>query len=371
MIEDRDRLIAIARLSHDLIVDCQDAHGAYPASPTFSAYRGYSWLRDGAFTAEGVSRFGDVESANAFHDWVTARLADRRSQVDRLVAQRGEGVIPTVAEMLPTRFPTEDHAEPDTWWNFQTDGYGTWLWSVVTHAERHAEPLERWRAGIEVAADYASAFWDLPCYDWWEENVDQRHGSTLGALFGGLSAVARSTAIDQPRVAAAAAAAERIRQLILTEGLADDGARLAKWLGGDACDASLASCIVPFAIIAVEDPVAGATIDAISENLDVSGGVHRYLADEFYGGGQWPLLSCLLGWNQAVRGDVDGALAHLRWSADQLSPEGQFPEQVPHHLLHPEHRDRWVGEWGPVATPLLWSHGMYLILADELGLLGE
>lgn len=26
---------------------------------------------------------------------------------------------------------------------------------------------------------------------------------------------------------------------------------------------------------------------------------------------------------------------------------------------------------GPVALPLLWSHGMYLILADELGLLTD
>ena len=29
----------------------------------------------------------------------------------------------------------------------------------------------------------------------------------------------------------------------------------------------------------------------------------------------------------------------------------------------------WVARWGAVASPLLWSHGMYLILADELGLL--
>ena len=27
----------------------------------------------------------------------------------------------------------------------------------------------------------------------------------------------------------------------------------------------------------------------------------------------------------------------------------------------------WEERWGPVATPLLWSHAAYLILADELG----
>jgi hypothetical protein len=36
-------------------------------------------------------------------------------------------------------------------------------------------------------------------------------------------------------------------------------------------------------------------------------------------------------------------------------------------LLHPGSRNEWVARWGTVASPLLWSHGMYLILADELG----
>jgi GH15 family glucan-1,4-alpha-glucosidase len=101
----------------------------------------------------------------------------------------------------------------------------------------------------------------------------------------------------------------------------------------------------------------------------VAGGVHRFAADVFYGGGQWLLLSCLLGWNRAVVGDRDGALRSLVWAADHAQPSGDMPEQVADHLLHPEHRDEWLTRWGPVACPLLWSHGMYLILADELGLL--
>ncbi|MDQ3788570.1 MAG: glycoside hydrolase family 15 protein, partial [Actinomycetota bacterium] len=62
-------LTDLARRSHEVITRYQDAGGAYPASPTFSAYRGFAWLRDGSFTAEGISRYGDVGSANRFHDW--------------------------------------------------------------------------------------------------------------------------------------------------------------------------------------------------------------------------------------------------------------------------------------------------------------
>jgi isomaltose glucohydrolase len=47
---------------------------------------------------------------------------------------------------------------------------------------------------------------------------------------------------------------------------------------------------------------------------------------------------------------------------------GDLPEQVDHHLLHPDSRAEWIARWGSVASPLLWSHGMYLILADELGI---
>jgi GH15 family glucan-1,4-alpha-glucosidase len=54
--------------------------------------------------------------------------------------------------------------------------------------------------------------------------------------------------------------------------------------------------------------------------------------------------------------------------AAQANADGDLPEQVPTHLLNPASRQEWVHRWGVVATPLLWSHGMYLILADELGL---
>ena len=36
------------------------------------------------------------------------------------------------------------------------------------------------------------------------------------------------------------------------------------------------------------------------------------------------------------------------------------------HLLHPEFEQFWIDKWGPVATPLLWSHAMFLRLEAEL-----
>lgn len=357
----------IAQRSREIIARHQHPNGAYPASPSFSAYRGYSWLRDGAFIAEGMSRAGEVASASAFHDWVAAQLGERRGQVDELLRRSAAGEELSPSDMLPTRFAIEPGGEPDTWWNFQTDGYGMWLWAVLEHADRHALDVGRWRDGILVAADYATGFWSVACYDWWEENVDRRHVSTLGALYGGLRAVQREGVLDDARRAAAARAAVGIRELVLGEGVADG--RLAKWLGAEAVDASLAACVVPFGLVSAGDPIGGATLDAVTAQLDVDGGVHRYTADVFFGGGQWLLLSGLLGWNEAAAGDTEGAWRHLRWMASHVVGDAEMPEQVDDHLLHPEHRQEWIDRWGPVATPLLWSHGMFLILAAELGLL--
>ena len=366
---ERRALAALAARSHVVITTHQHAGGAYPASPTFSAYAGYAWLRDGAFIAEGVSRYGDVVSVNRFHDWANTVLSRRRGQVDDLVvaADRGEQ-IPNEA-MLPTRFTLDGDDGSDPWWDFQTDGYGAWLWSAVTHARRHGLDLGQLQSGINVAVDYLTAFWDRPCYDWWEEHVEHRHASTLGAIHGGLRAVLDAGVLDPDRSQQATGAAGAIRALVSSKGIADG--HLTKWLGSKTVDGSLPACIVPFGLLDPTDPVALKTLDAVARDLDVDGGVHRFRTDVFYGGGQWPLLSALLGWNRAVQGDPTAALRHLRWVAAQSTPDGQLPEQVPTHLLHPQSRAEWVDRWGAVATPLLWSHGMYLILADELGLTHE
>ncbi len=114
-----------------------------------------------------------------------------------------------------------------------------------------------------------------------------------------------------------------------------------------------------------------ATVSAVEDELCVGGGVHRYRADTFYGGGQWPLLTAFLGWYHAAAGRRDEALAAAAVDRRPGDAGGELPEQVGHHLLAPEREQEWIERWGTVATPLLWSHGMYLTLAAELGLVGS
>ena len=362
--EEQARLTQLARASVELILRLQDESGAYPASPSFSAYRGYSWFRDGAFIADAMSSAGEIDSASRFFDWCAGILTDRSALVAEIVARAGTADPVPDQQMLATRFTFAGEEGNDDWWDFQLDGYGTWLWAVVEHANRHGLSLDRWRSAIELSVDYLCSSWPRACFDWWEEEVEEVHVSTLGCIAAGLAAAAPS--LDDARNAASSAAVSEIQARIRDEGLADG--HLAKWLGSTAVDASLLSIIHPLGVFAADEPIGTATIAAIDKQLNFGGGVHRYLADSFFGGGQWPLLSCMLGLAFAAAGERDRALDQLRWAAHTATARGELPEQVAEHLLAPEKQQEWIDRWGTVATPLLWSHAMYIRLAVELGL---
>lgn len=362
-----DALADLARSSVSLIISLQHPSGAYPASPTFSAYQGYSWFRDGAFIADGVSSAGAVDSASRFFDWCQRMLVERRSRITEIVEAAAAGRPLPDENMLPTRFTMEGAEGDDDWWDFQTDGYGTWVWAAVAHADRHGLDIARWRDGIALSVDYLAATWSRPCYDWWEEHREQVHVSTLLCIVAGLEAAVRSAAVDGDRADAARGAAAAARDLVTRRGVHDG--HLSKWLGSTDVDGSLSAAIAPLGVIDATSPLGRASIRAVDDALDVGGGVHRFLFDTFYGGGQWPLLSCMLGLAYAAAGDRPAALARLQWAARTVTPEGYLPEQVSDHLLAPERRAEWIERWGDVATPLLWSHAMFVRLAIELGII--
>ncbi|MDO9589832.1 MAG: glycoside hydrolase family 15 protein [Microcella sp.] len=361
------RLADLASRSVTLIEGLQHESGAYPASPTFSAYQGYSWFRDGAFIADGMSAAGAVDSASRFFDWCGRMLDQSRDRVADIVAAEAAGSPLPDDQMLATRFTVDGREGDDPWWDFQTDGYGTWVWACIAHADRHGLSVDRWADGIRLSVDYLLATWSRPCYDWWEESAAEVHVSTLGCIVAGLEAAAGAAVLEPAAEAAARETAHAARTLMAERGIHDG--HLSKWLGSTTVDASLAAVIAPLAVIEATSPLGLASIRAIENELTVDGGVHRYLLDTFYGGGQWPLLSCFLGLAHARAGDRDAALGLLTWAAGTETTDGFMPEQVPDHLLDASRRDEWIDRWGPVATPLLWSHAMYVRLAVELDVL--
>lgn len=340
----------------------QAPSGAYFASPTFSQY-GYCWLRDGTWIAYGMDCSGDHASARAFYTWVGATLTAHAPQVDALLAKLDRGETPQETDYLPTRFTVDGDPGTDDWWDFQLDGYGTWLWGLVAHVEATGDRAlwDSLRPAVDLTVRYLAALWQSPNYDCWEEFRNEVHLSTLAALYGGLAAVDRYAPGSVPD-----GLPDAIRAFVLTDGIAEDG-HFMKFLGHDAVDASLLWLAVPYGLIPVDDPRFAATLAKIERDITrPDGGVYRYAADTYYGGGEWVLLTAWQGWTYALLGREDDARRMLAWCEAQATPAGELPEQVSAHTLDVTYYPEWEARWGPVACPLLWSHAMILILKSVL-----
>ena len=107
-------LADLRRASVETILAGQAPSGGYVASPTFPPY-GFSWLRDGSFIADAMSRVGEVESAEAFFGWVAGS--------SRAGSLRGP-------------LHLEGERDESEWPHRQHDGWGS-SWALREHAARH------------------------------------------------------------------------------------------------------------------------------------------------------------------------------------------------------------------------------------------
>ncbi|HWL97413.1 MAG TPA: glycoside hydrolase family 15 protein [Nocardioidaceae bacterium] len=355
----------LAERSIALIADAQHPSGAFPAATSFAPYA-FCWFRDGSFIADGMSAAGRHDAADAFHAWCAALLRREEPAVARAVAAAEAGTTLPDHAYLPARYSLDGSRHEDDWWNFQVDGYGTWLWALERHLHRTGATATAYAEAIETTVRYLVGLGRLTCRDWWEEHRDQTHVSTLAGVHAGLVSAVRMGTLDEAQAAAATAVAEGARDDVLERGTRDG--HLVKWLDtSDEVDGSLVAVGALYEMIPPDGPLAAATVAAVEKQLTSAAvsGVHRYPSDTFFGGGQWPVLTCLLAWHHARAGRPDRAAELLDWVAGTADAAGDLPEQVS-PLLAPERLEEWLERWGPSARPLLWSHGMFLAAREAL-----
>jgi isomaltose glucohydrolase len=335
----------------------QASSGAFVASPSFPTY-GYAWLRDGSFCAHALDVVGERAAAAAFHGWVARSVEEHRPLIESAVARIAGGDTPSAEEMPPARYTLDGDRErtegDEPWPNFQVDGYGMWLWSLEGHID--GTPLDAaLTETVRMVARYLDSSWRLKCFNCWEEYDDGEHASTLAAVVAGLESAARLLGEDEFD-ASAVAVRRRLLDAFVVDGRFRRGPR------DDRVDGSLLWLSVPFGVLPPDDPRVQATIGAVEVSLaGPGGGVYRYLGDTYYGGGQWLLLTSSLAWHLAVAGERANALELNEWVKACALPNGDLPEQVTDHAQEAAMVDPWVRRWGPIATPLLWSHAMQLI----------
>jgi GH15 family glucan-1,4-alpha-glucosidase len=360
--------------SIDIILENQSASGGYVASPNFPTYH-YCWFRDGSFTAHAMDLAGQHESARRFHQWVAGRVNERGELVRAGLAKARSGKTLSKSEILHTRYRL-DGTDDDSgdWPNFQLDGFGTWLWALREHHRHNPDaPLSRELLdAADLVADYLTELWRYPCYDCWEEFPEFVHPHTLAAIYAGLKAHTELTGSEH------GPAADAIRSQLVAG--AETLGYFTKFPDSPAVDASLLGLAVPYAVIGLDDPLMLKTIEQIEATILRDGGLHRYAGDSYYGGGAWILLTAWLGWYyvelSARRPDLGTSLepkirACRAWIESRADGELNLPEQVAENLNDPSYYPAWVGRWGDIASPLLWSHAKYVILRHKLAALGS
>jgi isomaltose glucohydrolase len=345
--------------SSRLLRETQDPGGAWPASPRFAPY-GFSWFRDGCFVAEGADAAGLHDEARRFHDWCADVLRRERPAIETVVRALAAGDPVDDTAYLPARYRLDGTRQVDDWWNFQVDGYGTWLWSLERHLGRTRSAAALFADAIEPAVRYLLATGRGTCRDWWEENRDHTHVATLAGVASGLEAAVRMGTLDGELATAAHQEAGLAGADIVQDGIRSG--RLVKWLGGADIDASLVAVSALYDVFAIDHPVITETVAAVEDRL-TDGGVHRYENDTFYGGGQWPVLACLLAQHHARAGDPPRAAQLIDWVVSTADEDLLLPEQVGPRLA-PDRLAEWEERWGPSAHPLLWSHGMFLAAVE-------
>jgi GH15 family glucan-1,4-alpha-glucosidase len=365
-----------------IILEHQAENGAYVASPSFTNYL-FCWLRDGSYIAYAMDQAGQHASAEGFYRWVNQTIARHAYKVDQLEQQLAEQVPPAELSVLHTRFLLNgDEEDPESkWGHFQIDGYGTWLWGLCNHVRMTGNYglLREFRESINCSIRYLKLTWQLPNYDCWEEHPEYIHPYSLAAVYGGFKEVADlvEAGIYQDCPYPVAEYAAELKSYLMQYAVGDGrfvkhiapavGKKTPQPLVAPGVDASLMGFSVPYQVVEPANPLFTRTLAEMQKNLvRADGGVYRYKADTYYGGGEWLLLSAWLGWCYTVTGNIAEAERLLRWVERCADADGNLPEQVTAHPLAAGKYQEWVDAWGKVASPLLWSHAMYIILSVEL-----
>jgi alpha,alpha-trehalase len=323
-------------------------NGSLVAAPTSSLpapiggvrnwdYR-YTWIRDAAFTVFAMRRIGFADEADAFLGWVLD--AFEQSQQPRIMYDLDGGPVP--AEWEDPELEGYLGSAPVRWGNGaadqrQHDVYGEVL-DCADQWVRGGGQLEPalWTA-LAALAETAGQAWRQPDQGIWEVRSEGRVFTYSAAMCQVAldRAAAIGTRLELPGpVSAWAAAADKLRQVIVDQAWDQDAQTLSEHLdGGGSLDASLLA--LPLRqVVPADHPRMVATATAVAERLSAGGGLlYRYLHDDSPDGiagdeGAFLLCSFWLADNLAMQGRLDEAEELYASLCSRASPLGLLPEQI-------------------------------------------
>lgn len=353
-------MINFRQRSIDIILQNQHHTGSYVSCPNYERYKN-CWVRDGSYIAYAMDVAGYHDSSNRYFDWTNAIIMKYSNKIAKIIYRTKENKVLLNSDYLSQRYTLDGEEVDDEWPNFQLDGFGVWLWSMCKHIQitNDSTLYLKYNVSINLITQYLLNLWNKPCYDCWEEKENNIHTSTLACIYGGLKEVNRF--IEDKDIENVI---NDIRKFILKNSVKNN--RLTKYVNSSDVDGSLLWAVVPFNVFNIEEDVIHNTVKDIEMQLLMDGGVYRYKGDVYYGGGQWLILSCWLGWYYTLKGEKTKAINQIKWVESNIDNMGYIPEQNLDKVMDTDYKDKWNELWGEVASPSLWAHAMYIVLCEAL-----
>lgn len=122
-------------------------------------------------------------------------------------------------------------------------------------------------------------------------------------------------------------------------------------------DISLLSVLIPFNIFEEGNSILKNTVQEIEKTLKLpNGGYLRYQNDNYIGGNAWIISSLWLSLYYIKSGNIKRAREIFDWVTEHADNLYFLPEQIEKY----GDKTAWISQ-------LAWSHGMYVIVKQELG----
>lgn len=346
-------------------------------------YYNYVWPRDGAFTANALSKAGYSHTAKKFYMFCEKAITDagyvmHKYRPDGSLGASWHPWIRNGEKQLPIQ---EDETALILYalWEYYTDS-------------KDLEFIESmYNTLIKKAAEFMITYMDhdiglpMPSYDLWEE----KYGIftfTSASVYAGLMAASRFAGIlgKSQSELKYRTFAEKIKKSIISELYDEAEGYFYKsaskqgntYIKDKTLDMSAFYALFQFGILDTHDPTFETVVKHIQSRLmchtDISG-IARYEGDPYFRvsdelpGNPWIITTLWLAQyyiqNATSESELEEPIKLLDWAAQRALSSGALPEQI----------NPYTGEQLS-ATPLTWSHAeyvatviLYLEKLEELG----
>lgn len=340
----------------------------------------YMWPRDAAFIVSALDRAGYDEASKPFFDFCLDALHPDGYLHHRY---RSDGSLGSTWHSPAAQ--TQWLKDKKLQLPIQEDETASVLVALWNHYEetKDIEFIEKlFKPMVEKSADFLLAFRDadtglpLPSYDLWEEKIGAST-YTCACVYGALMAAAKFSELlgKRDRMRKYKQGAESIKAAAIKYLFNNDRGSFIRRVYWDkdnnlqqetTVDSSSLFGLWYFGMLDQDDPLFKQTlaqVKTVLTNPGNTGGIIRYENDAYFRSGQlsnpWIITTLWLAWMRLRKSQVDdsdlkNALEALDWALKYQYPSGVLPEQ-----MHPE-----MGE-SLSATPLVWSHAVYVELVLE------